>query len=105
MRESGCSGVEMMSGGVGGSTIPASDRKPDPRLVIDSLYNVLGTMANVRQFLDVDDLAKMHEDDRKDFGAKLRSREVGYKSSTCRDEVRSESNIYRVWSEVTFVAR
>jgi len=105
MRESGCGGVEMINGGVDGSTIPASERKPDPRLVVDSLYNVLGTMANVRQFLDVDDLAKMHEDDRKDFGAKLRSREVGHKSSTCRDEVRSESNNYCVWCEMTFVAR
>ena len=43
-----------------------SEKKPDPRLVIDSLY-VLGTMANVREFLDMDDLAKMHEDDWRDF--------------------------------------
>lgn len=106
MREGGRGGVEMINGGGGsGSTIPASERKPDPRLVIDSLCNVLGEMANVRDFLDVDDLAKMHEDDRRDFGAKLRSREVGYKTSTGRDEVRSESTLYCVWSGVTSVAR
>jgi hypothetical protein len=57
-----------------GVPLPASARKPDPRLILSSLENVLGTSQDVDEYLNAHDLLAMHQLDQVDFDDRDRIR-------------------------------
>lgn len=57
-----------------GVPLPASARKPDPRLILSSLENVFGTSQDVDEYLNAHDLLAMHQLDQVDFDDRDRIR-------------------------------
>lgn len=57
-----------------GSILPASARKPDPRLILSSLESVLGAEHDIEKSLDAHELLAMHQLDQVDFEDRDRTR-------------------------------
>ena len=57
-----------------GEPLPASSRKPDPRLILSSIESILGSEIIVRKYLNTHELLAMHQLDQVDFDDRDRTR-------------------------------
>lgn len=59
---------------ISGAPLPASSRKPDPRLILSSLESVLGAETSTGKYLNAHELLAMHQLDQVDFDDRDRMR-------------------------------
>ncbi|KJA19164.1 hypothetical protein HYPSUDRAFT_89487 [Hypholoma sublateritium FD-334 SS-4] len=59
---------------VSGTPLPASSRKPDPRLILSSLESILGVETSIAKYLNAHELLAMHQLDQVDFDDRDRMR-------------------------------
>jgi hypothetical protein len=90
--ENGCGnfggGEEMARNSSGRNALhPATERKPDPLLIMDALENA-SEMVNIRGLLSMDELSKIHRVDQENFESRKREGETGRKSRA--EKIRSE---------------
>ncbi len=57
-----------------GEPLPASSRKPDPRLILSSVESILGSEIVVSKYLNTHELLAMHQLDQVDFDDRDRTR-------------------------------
>jgi len=60
---------------------PATERKPDPRLIMDAIANA-SEVVDTREQLNVEDLSRTYDADQEDFEVRAREAETGRKSKS-----------------------